>query len=241
MWPYLLGVYRLDSTSDECQTQDEDARLQYERLTIQWRLAASLALQREQETAPPEIPAPKLSPSESQDHATKMAFFRKDSSLSNDVFESVDAPGAGVNGEDVARPETVVEETPSVTSPTIEPAEGVEDLATEAAEEHSQSVACLPVNTGMRFSFDYQVLPSVLLTLLVGRQEGHPACTRWGDGGGGYWLVRMEWRPAGWSLCLPLLIFPCTIKSRSSPLALAHPGGPRKRAIKRLWCGVWWF
>jgi len=23
----------------------------------------------------------------------------------------------------------------------------------------------------------------------------------------------MEWHPAGWSVCLPLLIFPCTIKS----------------------------
>jgi len=49
-----------------------------------------------------------------------------------------------------------------------------------------------------------------------------------GDGGGGHWLVRMEWRPAGWSLCLPLLIFPCTITSRSSVLALAHPGCPEK-------------
>ena len=58
-----------------------------------------------------------------------------------------------------------------------------------------------------------------------------------GDGGGGHWLVRMEWRPAGWSVCLPLLIFPCTIKSRSSLLAPAHPGGPGKRAVKRLWCG----
>jgi len=48
----------------------------------------------------------------------------------------------------------------------------------------------------------------------------------------------MEWRPSGWSVCLPLLISPCTIKSRSSLLAPAHPGGPRKRAIKRLWCGV---
>jgi len=52
-------------------------------------------------------------------------------------------------------------------------------------------------------------LPSVLW-LLVGRQEGHPACKKW-DGGGGYWLVRMEWHPARWSVCLPLLIFPCTI------------------------------
>ena len=46
----------------------------------------------------------------------------------------------------------------------------------------------------------------------------------------------MEWHaaPAGWSVCLPLLIFPCTIKSRSCLLALAHPGGPGKRAVKRL-------
>jgi len=67
------------------------------------------------------------------------------------------------------------------------------------------------------------------LTLLVGWQEGHPACTKYGeDGGGGHWLVRMEWRPAGWSVCLPLLIYPDTIKSRSFILALAHLGGPRK-------------
>jgi len=57
------------------------------------------------------------------------------------------------------------------------------------------------------------------------------------DGGGGHWLVRMEWRPTGWSVYLPLLILTCTIKSRSSLLAPAHPGGPGKMAIKRLW---WW-
>jgi len=44
----------------------------------------------------------------------------------------------------------------------------------------------------------------------------------------------MEWRPAGWSVCLPLLIFPCTIKSRSFLLAPAHPGGPGKRVEKWL-------
>jgi len=58
-----------------------------------------------------------------------------------------------------------------------------------------------------------------------------------GDGVSGHWLVRMEWRPAGCSVCLPLLISPCTMKSRSSLLAPAHPGGPWKRAVKRLWCG----
>jgi len=50
----------------------------------------------------------------------------------------------------------------------------------------------------------------------------------WGNGGGGHWLVRMEWYPVGWLMCLPLLIFPCSTKSRSSLLALAHLGGPRK-------------
>jgi len=50
-----------------------------------------------------------------------------------------------------------------------------------------------------------------------------------------HWLVRMEWHPAGWSVCLPLLIFPCTIKSRSSLLAPAHPGGTGKRVVKLLW------
>jgi len=39
-----------------------------------------------------------------------------------------------------------------------------------------------------------------------------------------------------WSL--PLLIFPCTIKSRSSLLALAHRGNPGKRAVKWFW---WWW
>jgi len=60
-----------------------------------------------------------------------------------------------------------------------------------------------------------------------------------GDGAGGHWLVRMEWRPAGWSVCLPLFIFPCTIKSRGSLLATAHLGGPGKRAVKRLWWCAW--
>jgi len=94
-----------------------------------------------------------------------------------------------------------------------------------------------------------------------GRPRPRPHCVRWGpsspqggtapifgpfllwpmgDGGGGHWLVQMEWRPAGWSMCLPLLVFSCTIKSRSSLLALAHPGGPRKRAVNG--CGVvWWW
>jgi len=76
------------------------------------------------------------------------------------------------------------------------------------------------------------------LMLLVERQEGYllQPVKNMGDGGGGHWLIRMEWRPTRWSVCLPVLIFPCTIKSRSSLLAPAHPGGPGEMAVKRLWC-----
>ena len=81
------------------------------------------------------------------------------------------------------------------------------------------------------------VLRSVLCRCWLGGRKGIRPVKNMGDGGGGHWLVRMEWRPAGWSVCLPLLISPCTVKSRSSLLALAHPGGLGKRAVKWLWCG----
>jgi len=42
----------------------------------------------------------------------------------------------------------------------------------------------------------------------------------------------MEWHPAGWLVCQPLLIFPFTIKPRSSLLAPADLGGPGKRSLK---------
>jgi len=56
-----------------------------------------------------------------------------------------------------------------------------------------------------------------------------------------YWwrwvLVRPDEVAPSWMVGVPpLLIFPCTIKSRSSLLALAHPGRPGKRAVKQLWC-----
>jgi len=67
----------------------------------------------------------------------------------------------------------------------------------------------------------------------LGGRKGIRPVKNMGDGGGGHWLlVQMEWRPSGWSMCLPLLIFPCTIKSRSSLLAPDHPADPGKKAVK---------
>jgi len=69
--------------------------------------------------------------------------------------------------------------------------------------------------------------------LLVGRQEGHPACKKiWGDGPWWRWAL----------LCLDGVV-PSWMVSVSASVNLplhhkAHPGGPGKRVVKRLWCGV---
>ena len=76
------------------------------------------------------------------------------------------------------------------------------------------------------------------LTLLVGRQEGHLAHKKYG----GWWrwaLVSPDGvAPSRMVSVSASVNLPCTVKSRSSLLAPAHPDGPGKRAIKWLWCGV---
>jgi len=92
--------------------------------------------------------------------------------------------------------------------------------------DQEQQRAKIEFKTGSVFLDNCDQVPDSLsaLTLLVGRQEGHPACKKCGDAVGGHWLVWMEWRPAGWSVSL---------------LAPAHSGGAGKRAVKRLWW--WWY
>jgi len=74
------------------------------------------------------------------------------------------------------------------------------------------------------------------LTLLVWRQEGHPACKEnGGDDGSGCWLVRMEWHPAVWSACLHH-------KVQKFSSGTGSPGWSRKKRLKTVvvwwWCGL---
>ena len=124
MWPYLLGVYQLASSAEERSAQDGQVQLRYKQLVSEWQSAELVAKKREDQTSTPAA-GTKPSCSEAYDQATKMAFYRKDSSLSNEVFLSVDAPGGGLGGGEVmCRPETVVEETSCAASPTSELADG---------------------------------------------------------------------------------------------------------------------
>jgi len=69
------------------------------------------------------------------------------------------------------------------------------------------------------------------LTLLVGRQEGHLACKKMGDGGGGHWLVQMEWRPAGWLVSASVNL-PLHHKVQKFSSGTGSPGWSRKKSRK---------
>jgi len=74
----------------------------------------------------------------------------------------------------------------------------------------------------------------VLWRCWLGGRKGIRPVKNMDDGGGGHWLVRMEWRPAGWSVCLSLLTFPCTTKSRLQKLSsgTGSPGWSWKKGHK---------
>jgi len=76
---------------------------------------------------------------------------------------------------------------------------------------HSSFVFCL----GYILFLCFFVYAFSALTLLVGRQEGHPACKKpWGVVGVGAPLVQLGWRPPGLSVPLPPLSSPAPEKSR---------------------------
>ena len=105
-------------------------------------------------------------------------------------------------------------------------------MARKHVQRWSVATAFLTVTVYFVFYEHHGQLPSVHRHCWLGGRKGIRPVKRWGDGGGGHWLVWMEWRPAGRSVCLPLLIFHCTIKSRGSLLAPAHQGRPGKPGCK---------
>ena len=79
------------------------------------------------------------------------------------------------------------------------------------------------------------------LTLLVGRQEGHPACKKLSSEVLAWLSVWSEVQ----TCILPILPLPLTVSFSSKIqisvtfLVLAHPGSPGQRAVKRVSVCVW--
>ena len=74
-------------------------------------------------------------------------------------------------------------------------------------------------------------------TLLVGRQKGHPACKNWERWGAGMVVCLERGADLHMAQLMPLpLTVSCFTKIQIgfTFLVPAHPGSPRKRAVKRV-------
>jgi len=104
------------------------------------------------------------------------------------------------------------------------------------------SCVCLSVSVSMKLYISLLLFLSHLafsaLTLLVGQQEGHPARKKMV----GWWrwaLVSSDGVAPSRMISVSASVnLTFTIKSRSSLLAPAHPGGPGKNGRKTV---VWWW
>lgn len=112
VWPYLLGHYRFKSTPEERQRMDQHVKTLYEKTMSEWLAVEAIVKQREKETMAANIM--KNLSSESTDMAMPGPFTRGDSSLSNEVFESLD------EWDNIMTQETVIEES-STTGTTCTP------------------------------------------------------------------------------------------------------------------------
>jgi len=77
-------------------------------------------------------------------------------------------------------------------------------------------------------------LPSVLWHCWLGGRKGIRPIKNMGDGGGGHWLVQMEWRPCGWSVPASVNL-PLHHKVQKFSSGTGSPRWSRKKAVKWLW------
>jgi len=76
----------------------------------------------------------------------------------------------------------------------------------------------------------------------LGSRKGIQPVRNMGDGGGEHWLVWMEWRPAGWSMCLPVFVnLPLHHKDQKFSSGTSSPGWSRKKGRKTVVVWWWWF
>lgn len=106
VWPYLLSYYKFGSTQEEREELDRLWRQQYENTVSEWLAVEAIVQQQDKETM--EANLVKLS---SDQPERSILLSHKDSTISNDVFESMQS-------DDLSVPETVPEENSEATSPT---------------------------------------------------------------------------------------------------------------------------
>ncbi|XP_029782680.1 small G protein signaling modulator 2 isoform X3 [Suricata suricatta] len=87
VWPFLLGHYKFGMSKKEMEQVDSAVAARYKRVLAEWKACEAAVRQREQDTQPATLP--KFSSGSSIDSHVQRLIHR-DSTISNDVFLSVD-------------------------------------------------------------------------------------------------------------------------------------------------------
>uniref|UniRef100_A0A670KI62 Small G protein signaling modulator 2 n=1 Tax=Podarcis muralis TaxID=64176 RepID=A0A670KI62_PODMU len=154
VWPFLLGHYKFGMTKKEMGRVDEEIALRYQKVMAEWKACEVIVKLREKESQT----ATKFSSGSSIDSHVQRLIHR-DSTISNDVFISVDEM-------DSVERDLKVQEDPSLTG-------GCSDAPTViVAVEQQQSVEFDSPDSGLPSSRNYSVTSGILSSI----DDGQSVC-----------------------------------------------------------------
>ncbi|KAM7139615.1 small G protein signaling modulator 2 isoform 8-T8 [Macrochelys suwanniensis] len=155
VWPFLLGHYKFGMTKKEMDRVDEDIALKYQKVMAEWKACEVIVKQREKESHSA-IFAKFSSGSSIDSHVQRL--IHRDSTISNDVFISVDEMDS--TERDLKGPVD-----PSLTVVTV-------DTPVAAAAAEQQSVEFDSPDSGLPSSRNYSVTSGILSSI----DDGQSVC-----------------------------------------------------------------
>ncbi|XP_019401118.1 PREDICTED: small G protein signaling modulator 2 isoform X3 [Crocodylus porosus] len=155
VWPFLLGHYKFGMTKKDMDRVDEDIALQYQKVMAEWKACEVIVKQREKESHCATL-AKFSSGSSIDSHVQRL--IHRDSTISNDVFISVDEM-------DSAERDLKGQDDPSLTVVNV-------DTPTAVAAVEQQSVEFDSPDSGLPSSRNYSVASGILSSI----DDGQSIC-----------------------------------------------------------------
>ncbi|XP_030392643.1 small G protein signaling modulator 2 isoform X3 [Gopherus evgoodei] len=155
VWPFLLGHYKFGMTKKEMDRVDEDIALKYQKVMAEWKACEVIVKQREKESHSATF-AKFSSGSSIDSHVQRL--IHRDSTISNDVFISVDEMDS--TERDLKGPVD-----PSLTVVNV-------DTPVAAAAAEQQSVEFDSPDSGLPSSRNYSVTSGILSSI----DDGQSVC-----------------------------------------------------------------
>ncbi|KAM8991514.1 small G protein signaling modulator 2 isoform 7-T7 [Ara ararauna] len=148
VWPFLLGHYKFGMAKKEMEQVDEDIALRYQKVMAEWKACEVIVKQREKESHSATL-AKFSSGSSIDSHVQRL--IHRDSTISNDVFISVDETDSmerDSKGQEDARFTAVAADTPAA-----------------AAAAEPQAVEFDSPDSGLPSSRNYSVASGILSSI----------------------------------------------------------------------------